>query len=118
MTHHHHEDWSQWPYVQRAGHPHIAQHVPWGYPTIQQTDAYRIYGPPPIPKRVNHVLHLVLTLFTVGFWVPVWFMVMIVVHNQNTQADAEYWARIQRYWRWELAQQSVDVSQQRLESGP
>jgi hypothetical protein len=103
------QDWSQWPYVQRPGYPNVAAHPPWGYPTIAQTQAYRVYGHPPVPRRVNHLLHLVLTFFTVGFWIPVWFMVMIVVHNQNTQADANYWSRIQQYRQWELARQSANI---------
>lgn len=113
MQTHYHEDWNQWPYVQRAGYPSIAQHMPWGYPTLGETDAYRVYGPPPVPKRVNHLLHLVLSLFTVGFWVPVWFIVMIITHTSNTRADVEYWSRIQKYRQWELAQQSVNIPRPR-----
>lgn len=103
------QDWSQWPYVERTGYPNIAQHWPHGYPTIEQSNAYRVYGPPPRPKRVNHVLHLILTVLTAGFWIPVWFTVMIFTHTGNTRADAEYWSKIQRYWQWELAQRNVGI---------
>ena len=27
------------------------------------------------PKRVNHVLHLILTILTCGLWLPVWILV-------------------------------------------
>lgn len=100
--------YANWPYVTQAGRPNVAQHVPWGYPTLDQTDAYRVYGHPPMPKHVNHVLHLVVSILTVGFWIPVWFMVMIVVQNRNTQAEAVYWSRIQSYYRWEQAQRALN----------
>lgn len=29
-------------------------------------------------KRPNHVLHLLLSVFTVGFWVPVWIIVAVL----------------------------------------
>lgn len=103
------QDWSQWPYVQRAGRPNVAQFAPWGYPTISQTQAYQVIGYPPRPKRVRHALHAILSVFTGGFWIPVWLVVMIVVHNQNSRAEADYWFRIQQYRRWELAQQNVNI---------
>lgn len=28
-------------------------------------------------KRVNHALHLILTIFTMGLWLPVWLIVAI-----------------------------------------
>jgi hypothetical protein len=109
MQPHYHEDWNQWPYVTRVGHPNVAAQHPWGYPTIGETDAYRVYGPPPRPKKVNHALHVLLTIVTVGFWVPVWLTVMIVVHTSNSRAEADYWFRIQQYRQWELRQQSVFI---------
>lgn len=27
------------------------------------------------PKRVNHVLHLILSILTLGLWVPVWIII-------------------------------------------
>lgn len=113
MQTHRHEDWSQWPYVNRTGRPNVAQYMPWGYPTIGETDAYRVYGPPPRPKKVNHALHVVLSIFTVGFWIPVWFTVMIVVHTSNSRAEADYWFRIQQYRQWELAQPDVNIPRPR-----
>lgn len=93
-----------WPYANQPGRPNVTQHTPWGYPTLDQSNAYLVYGHPPMPKHVNHVLHLVLTVATVGFWVPVWFTVMIIVHNRNTQVEVEYWSKIRRYYEWEQAQ--------------
>lgn len=30
----------------------------------------------PVPrKRVNHILHLLLTIFTAGLWLPVWIII-------------------------------------------
>lgn len=98
------QDWSQWPYVQRAGYPSVAQSVPWGYPTLAETNAYYVIGHPPRRQRVNHALHLILSVITGGMWLPVWFIVMIVVHTTNSRAEADYWFRIQQYRQWELAQ--------------
>lgn len=113
MQSHYHEDWTQWPYVTRVGHPNVAQFWPHGYPTLTQTQAYQIYGPPPRPRKVNHALHLILSFFTAGFWIPVWFVVMIVVHTGNTRAEADYWFRIQQYRQWELAQANLAIPQPR-----
>lgn len=107
------QDWSQWPYVNRVGHPNVAQFTPWGYPTIQQTDAYKVVGFPPRPKKVNHVLHLIFSFFTAGLWIPVWLVITATVHTANSRADADYWFRIQQYRRWELAQQSVNIPRPR-----
>jgi hypothetical protein len=108
MTHPH-QDWRQWPYVDRAGHPGVAQHLPWGYPTISETNAYQVLGPPPRPQTVNHALHLILSVITVGWWIPVWLTVMVVVHTKNSRAEADYWFRIEKYRQWELSQQNVNI---------
>lgn len=105
MQPHYHEDWTQWPYVTRAGHPNIAAFPPYGYPTITQTDAYRVIGYPPRPKIVNHTMHFVATLFTLGLWFPFWIIITVVTQTRNTRVDADYWTRIQRYRQWELEQQ-------------
>lgn len=109
MQPHYHEDWNQWPYVTRTGHPNVAAHPPWGYPTIGETNAYRVVGYPPRPKKVNHALHLIASILTVGCWIPVWLTVMVIVHTSNTRAEADYWFRIQQYRRWEVAQQSAVI---------
>ena len=28
-------------------------------------------------KKVNHILHLLLTVFTGGFWLPIWIFLII-----------------------------------------
>lgn len=30
-----------------------------------------------VNERPNHLLHLILTLLTSGFWLPIWFLVTI-----------------------------------------
>ena len=108
------QDWSQWPYVVQAGRPNVAQFHPWGYPTLEQTNAYRVYGLPPKPRKVNNLMHFVLTIFTAGFWIFVWLGVTVVTHVGNTRAETEYWSKIQRYWQWELQQRSVHIPQPRV----
>jgi hypothetical protein len=99
------QDWSQWPYVQRGGYPNPAVSPPWGYPTISQTNAYYVIGHPPLRKNVHHAIHALLSILTGGFWLPVWFIITVTTHNQNSRAEADYWFRIQQYRQWELAQQ-------------
>ncbi|WP_108848067.1 hypothetical protein [Dietzia lutea] len=69
------------------GDPYIPQHlhVPppqfqqgpypqqFGYPPMQQT--VYVHGAP--AKRVNHALHLILTIVTFGLWLPVWIILAI-----------------------------------------
>lgn len=40
---------------------------------------------PHIQEDVNHVLHLLLSLFTAGFWIPVWIIIVVVNANSNLQ---------------------------------
>jgi len=35
-------------------------------------------------KKVNHVLHLLLSLITLGFWIPLWFIVCLSVTIENS----------------------------------
>lgn len=35
-----------------------------------------------VPAYTNHLLHLVLTLVTLGLWFPVWVIVWLVNHNR------------------------------------
>jgi len=109
MNVHHHEDWSRWPYVERPGYPNVAAHPPYGYPMISETQAYNVIGHPPRPQHVNHALHAVASFFTAGFWIPVWFIVMIVTHNRNSRVEADYWFRIQQYRQWEITQRQAVI---------
>ena len=62
-------------------HLHVAPHQfpqgpypqQFGYPPMQQ--AVYVHGGQ--VKRVNHALHLVLTLLTAGLWLPVWIILAI-----------------------------------------
>ncbi len=49
--------------------------------------------PPPAPphyQEVTHLLHLFLCFVTLGFWLPVWIIMAIVVSNQNANARHQY----------------------------
>jgi hypothetical protein len=45
----------------------------WRVESQSQFGATLVHG-----RRVNHVLHLILSLVTVGLWVPVWIVLAIV----------------------------------------
>lgn len=38
-------------------------------------------------KKTSHLLHLVLSVITAGFWLPVWLIVVISNNNENTKID-------------------------------
>lgn len=38
-------------------------------------------------KKTSHVLHLILTLLTLGFWIPVWIIVTISNSWENSSID-------------------------------
>ena len=40
-------------------------------------------------KSTSHVLHLILSLITVGFWVPVWIIVTLSNSIENRRIDRE-----------------------------
>lgn len=40
-------------------------------------------------KKTNHILHLILTLLTFGFWVIVWVIVAINNNNYNSRIESE-----------------------------
>lgn len=54
-------------------HPHQQYPQPYMYPPqqIQQTVVMNNN------RRVNHVLHLVLTILTAGLWLPIWIILAI-----------------------------------------
>jgi hypothetical protein len=53
-----------------------------------------VSAPPPMvvvardPYATNHILHLLLTVFTFGLWAPVWLLVT-VVNNSNRAGSAK-----------------------------
>ncbi len=40
-------------------------------------------------KKTSHVLHLILSLITAGFWVPVWIIVCISNAIENYKVDRQ-----------------------------
>ena len=40
-------------------------------------------------KKTSHVLHLILSLITFGFWVPVWIIVTLSNSIENRRIDRE-----------------------------
>lgn len=36
--------------------------------------------------KTNHILHLLLSLITAGFWIPVWFLVALSNANERMKA--------------------------------
>lgn len=34
-------------------------------------------------KRPNHILHLLLSIFTLGLWIPVWVFLAVVKHERH-----------------------------------
>ncbi|WP_199439323.1 hypothetical protein [Umezawaea beigongshangensis] len=69
------------PYVQQSPYP---QPSPYGYPPPQQFTQVNVVG---MQGRVvtNHVLHLILTIFSCGWWGIVWLIVWAVNSNRNQQ---------------------------------
>lgn len=45
-------------------------------------------------KRPNHVLHLLLSLVTVGLWVLVWAWLAIVKHERTVTLTVDAWGNI------------------------
>ena len=39
------------------------------------------------PPKINHVLHLILTILTGGFWVIVWALIGMTTDSQDTHYD-------------------------------
>jgi hypothetical protein len=52
----------------------VAQWVKWGWRVEARTEsqAIMVRG-----HRPNHILHLILSIITVGFWIPVWICITI-----------------------------------------
>jgi len=71
---------------------------PWGYQNY--------VGPPPVrpelPRDVKptHILHLLLTIITAGFWVLVWIVVTANMAANNRARRARYRAGLAA---WEIA---------------
>lgn len=67
--------------------------------------------PPPMPplephyQRTNHILHLILTVLTIGAWLPVWGLVYIINEVSNQGKRRHYDEARQQYnhayWTWQ-----------------
>lgn len=72
----------------------VAQRVAWGWrvestPTPGQV--VMVHG-----RRPNHILHLLLTVVTLGLWLPIWILVAVTSKEQRAVLSEEQ-------LRWELA---------------
>lgn len=71
--------------------------------------------PPPIApvaptySSCNHVLHLILSILTVGMWLFVWPLVYIAVTSNNKSKAKRYEEELKTYnrdyWQWQQSQQ-------------
>ena len=58
----------------------LAQSGKWRVESQSDYDAIVVKG-----KRTNHVLHLILSVVTMGSWLPVWLILVIVNREQKHQ---------------------------------
>lgn len=62
-------------------------------------------GPPPLPPRpvhreelgALHVVHLILSIFTAGFWLIIWAMAAMNVSARNEQERKRYERELRQY---------------------
>lgn len=63
--------------------------------------------PPMAPHYVNpqHIVHVLLTLFSFGLWLPIWMLCAWSAEKHNGRARAAYeqacLAHRQAYWHWQ-----------------
>ena len=88
----------------------IARHVRGGWRVEAQTEyqAVLVRG-----HRVNHVLHLLISVFTLGLWVIVWLLVAITGGERRKTIRAGDWAEPSekpddQIWQW-VTENSVKV---------
>lgn len=70
--------------------------------------------PPPVPpiqptySSCNHVLHLILSVLTLGFWLLIWPCVYIAVTVSNNSKRKQYEEDLKAYnrdyWQWQQSQ--------------
>lgn len=58
----------------------VAQRVSQGWTVEARTDSQAVMHK---GKRPNHILHLILSILTVGVWVPVWIFLSLVQKPQH-----------------------------------
>lgn len=71
----------------------VAQHTRLGW-------RVESYGPGQVTlangHSVNHILHLILTLVTLGLWAPVWLLLTFTVKESRTVIAVDSWGRTYR----------------------
>ena len=66
-----------------------------------------------VPRRVNHRLHLVLSVSTVGLWaVLVWWWLPLYIRDRNQR---EYWRYLLRLSQYEAQHRARQEDLRRLE---
>jgi hypothetical protein len=77
---------------------------------------YRNWDDPPeqfVPRRVNHRLHLTMSITTLGVWaVAVWWWLPLYVRDRN---QCEYWRYLLRLSRYESQLRARQEDRRRLE---
>lgn len=58
----------------------VQTHVLRGWRVVERSDTTAVLTTDP---QINHVLHAVLTLFTLGLWFPIWILVMVANRPQK-----------------------------------
>lgn len=76
-------------------------------------------GPPPLPPTpprlvdTMHVVHALITIFTFGLWIIVWFVVAQSNASSNARATNQHAEAMARYhhdrWLWEQARRDYDM---------
>lgn len=61
---------------------HVAQG--WRVESQTSTDAILVRG-----RGCNHVLHLILTVLTFGFWAPIWLVMWYVAREQRLSVSVD-----------------------------
>jgi hypothetical protein len=58
----------------------ILEHVKHGWRVESQSDYQAVFVR---GKRPNHLLHLILSIVTLGLWIPVWILLSLVSHVRH-----------------------------------
>lgn len=84
---------AEWPVEQRraALEVRVQQLFAYGWVAEQVSDttATLVRG-----KPVNHILHLLLTVFTCGLWAVVWLILALGGGQKRIQAHVDPWGRV------------------------
>ena len=88
----------------------VAQHAARGW-------RVESYGPSQVTmvhgKKANHVLHLLLTVFTLGLWAPIWLILALTTKEARVVLVADEWGRV-----WNPAQVAAASGPQRVDERP